>query len=403
MKVLIVSQVFYPDTVATGQVLWDVADFLTSNGHEVDAITSRYSYEDKEVVYLKNEIKNGVNIKRINHSKMGKANSFYRLVDFFTFNFTIFIKLLFIKRKGYDAIIGTTVPPFLALIGVWISKLKNIPFYYYVMDLQPELSIASGMLKPNSIASKLFTMIGNYSIRHSKKLISLDKYMTEYLITRGANAKETYTVPIWPLFETRHIGNRLENPFRVKNDFGNKIVVMFSGNHAYVHPLNTLLEAALILKENKIFLFVFVGGGVRQKEVSDFKIKHNLSNIMQLPFQSRESFHISLDASDIQVVVLGEKLVGYTHPNKIYGALFAAKPILYIGPQESHVTDILDNLEGNIIVQHGAIDELVNALIGFSKLDLPVWSEIGLRNLNYVRNEFDSKKIKDNLLRSLIN
>jgi colanic acid biosynthesis glycosyl transferase WcaI len=403
LKILFITQVFYPDTVATGQVLWDVADFLTSNGHKVDVITSRYSYEDKDVIYLKDEIKNGVNIKRINHSKMGKANSFYRLVDFFTFNFTIFIKLLFIKRKGYDAIIGTTVPPFLALIGVWISKLKNIPFYYYVMDLQPELSIASGMLKPNSIASKLFAIIGDYSIRNSKKLISLDKYMTEYLIKRGANSKETYTIPIWPLFESRHIGNRLDNPFRVQNDFGNRIVVMYSGNHAYVHPLDTLLEAALELKENKDFLFVFVGGGVRKKDVSEFKIKHNLTNILQIPFQSREYFHVSLAASDIQVIILGDQLVGYTHPNKIYGALFAAKPILYIGPKESHVSDILKELDGNMLVEHQQSDKLIAYLMAFSNLDKSVWEEIGNRNADFALTQFSPIYLKNKVLNSLVN
>jgi colanic acid biosynthesis glycosyl transferase WcaI len=53
---------------------------------------------------------------------------------------------------------------------------------------------------------------------------------------------------------------------------------------------------------------------------------------MQLAYQDRSKLHLSLGASDLQVVILGDNQVGYTHPNKIYGAMFIGKPILYIGP-----------------------------------------------------------------------
>jgi hypothetical protein len=33
-------------------------------------------------------------------------------------------------------------------------------------------------------------------------------------------------------------------------------------------------------------------------------------------------------------------MVGIIHPCKIYGAMAAAKPILYFGPQPSHITDL---------------------------------------------------------------
>jgi hypothetical protein len=90
---------------------------------------------------------------------------------------------------------------------------------------------------------------------------------------------------------------------------------MYFGNHAFVLQLDTLLEAALILKMKSHFLFV--SGGVRKKDVTEFKIKYNLDNIVQLPFQPRENIHNSLGSSDIQVVILGNGQVGYTHPNKV--------------------------------------------------------------------------------------
>ena len=186
-------------------------------------------------------------------------------------------------------------------------------------------------------------------------------------------------------------------------NFGDKIVVMYSGNHAYVHPLDTLLEAALKIRENSKFLFVFIGGGVRKKDVTEFKNKYHLNNIIQLPFQPRENIHNSLGSSDIQVVILGDIQVGYTHPNKVYGALYVGKPILYIGPKKSHVGDILDKLSGNIFVEHGQIDSLVNQLEQFSNLASGVLEIIGNDNRKYAELNFNPDFLKTKMVDAVVN
>jgi glycosyltransferase involved in cell wall biosynthesis len=270
------------------------------------------------------------------------------------------------------------------------------------MDLQPELSISSGLIKKDSISAKLFTRLGNYIIRNSAIVISLDRFMTQYLYSRGAKRDSVKTIAVWPVMEERYKGSRMSNPFRIENDFGDRVVIMYSGNHAYVHQLDTLLEAVLFLKENSRFLFVFIGGGVRKKDVTEFKIKHNLENIVQLPFQPRENIHNSLGSSDIQVVILGNGQVGYTHPNKVYGAMYIGKPILYIGPKESHVADLLSDLKGNISVQHGESKILANKIeLLFSKN----WDEInsiGKNNLNYANNNFHPDVLKQKMIDAII-
>lgn len=113
-----------------------------------------------------------------------------------------------------------------------------------------------------------------------------------------------------------------------------------------------------------------------------------------MPFQPRENIHFSLGASDIQVVILGEGQVGYTHPNKIYGALYIGKPILYIGPQESHIGDILSNLPGNISVGHGEIEQLTEKLDSFAKKQIKEIDQIGANNQIYAENNFHPEVLK---------
>lgn len=401
MKILLITQVFYPDTVSVSQHLWDLAEHIQKKGHDITVFSSRYPYEEKNKEYPNFEEIKGVKIYRINQSKFGKGNSFYRIIDFFTFSFNIGIKLLFIKKDKYDIILGTTVPPLLSFIGILISKFNKTPFYYWVMDLQPELSIASNLIKKNSLSAKFFSFIGNFIIKNSKKIISLDNYMTEYLIGRGANKSNIFTIPVWPVIDKLYEGNRSDNPFRIENNFGDKIVIMYSGNHAYVHPLDTLLKAANLLKDDIRFLFVFVGGGVRKNDVSDFKSKNKLENIIQLPFQPRENIHNSLGSSDIQVVIMGDNQVGFTHPNKIYGAMYVGKPILYIGPRKSHVIDIISNLAGNIITEHNDVESIVKGLLNFADLSKAKMEEIGFNNLKYVNSNFSPEVLKDKMLQAI--
>jgi glycosyltransferase involved in cell wall biosynthesis len=402
MRILLITQVFYPDTVSVSQHLTDLANKLVEDGHEVTVYSSSYPYEEKTHRYEPFENYQGIKINRLRQSSFGKGSTLARLFDFFTFYFFISIKLFSLKKSEYDLMVGTTVPPLLSFVGVLVSKIKGIKFHYWVMDLQPELSISSGLIKEGSFSANFFTRLGNYIIRNSAGVISLDRFMTQYLYSRGAKKDSVKTIAVWPVMDETFKGSRLSNPFRIENSFGDKVVIMYSGNHAFVHQLDTLLEAALILKENSRFLFVFVGGGVRKKDVTAFKVKYQLDNILQLPFQPRENIHNSLGSSDIQVVILGNGQVGYTHPNKVYGAMYIGKPILYIGPKESHVADLLNDLKGNISVQHGESKILANKIELLFSRNWDEINSIGQNNLIYAINNFHPDVLKQKMIDAII-
>ncbi len=398
MKFLVISQVFWPDTVSTAQHLFDLTEELIQDGHEVTVYCSRYAYENNKIKYPLRENHMRIQISRINNTGFGKKYTIGRLMDFASFNIMLFFKLIRLKKNSFDTVIGMTSPPLVSLLGVYLARRKKMKFIYWVMDLQPELAIASGLVKKNSFLAKLLERVGNYIIRNADAIIVLDKYMSDYILKRGGNKEHVYIVPIWPIMDRHYEGPRLQNPFRIENQFSEKLVVMYSGNHSYVHPLDTLLEAILRLQHDPDFLFVFVGGGVRKKDVTIFAEKHDLKNILQLPYQPRNNIHISLGSSDLQVVIMGEAQVGYTHPNKIYGAMYMSKPVLYIGPDPSHIADILVESEGNIMVKHSQADELVVKLLLFKQNDQDRNAEIGKQNRAKVETSFHPGKLKSDIV-----
>jgi len=398
MRILFISQVFWPDTASVAQHLWDLAEALQNESHEVTAYSSRFGYENTSIKYKKTEKHYGVHIERINHTSFGKSSTIGRIIDFFTFNVIVFFRLLFLQKDKYDIIIGTTVPPLLSYIGLIVAKWKKVPFYYWAMDMQPELAIASNMIRPNSVAAKFLTYIGNYTIRKSTLIFALDHYMKDYLVKKGANEEKVHVLPVWPVMDQVYNGTRAQNSFRFEHSFGNKIVIMYSGNHAYVHPLYTLLEVALELKNDDRFIFVFVGGGVRKKDVVEFKKENGLNNIIQLPYQPRNNIHNSLGSADLQVVIMGDLQVGFTHPNKVYGALFIGKPIIYIGPDPSHITDILTRLTGNISVAHGQSEKLTRNLIEFAAKTAEKVGQIGKQNMIFAQENYSPEILKAKMI-----
>ena len=402
MNILAISQVYFPDTAATSQSLTDLLEALAQKGHRVSVFTSRRKYEEPEVTFPKNNHHKGVSIYRIKNTGFGKKSKLSRLIDFLTFNFLISFKLLFITRSRYNLIIGMTSPPLLSFIGLKIARIKKIKFIYWTMDLQPELSIAAGYFNSESKVAKALQKRGDYIFRYADRIITLDKYMHDHIARRlGYNRDGIDIISIWPVMKEVYNGARAENPFRIENDFGNKIIVMYSGNHSVMHPLDTLLEAALALREDKRFLFVHIGGGVKLDDVKNYKQNHSLNNILILPYQPREKIHLSLGSADIQVVILGDNCVGYTHPNKIYGAMFIGKPILYIGPEKSHITDILENCEGNISVRHGQSDKLVDHLLKFAGTADENIIETGMKNRRYADSHFHPSTLISQMVRSV--
>ena len=61
---------------------------------------------------------------------------------------------------------------------------------------------------------------------------------------------------------------------------------------------------------------------------------------------------------------MGEKFVGIVHPSKIYNIMNIDVPVLYIGPQQSHIMDLAADLGPNYLftAQHGDVDAVAQRI-----------------------------------------
>ena len=397
---LLLNQTFYPDVMATGQFLTEAALRLVERGHKVTVVASRRAYDQPETRFPKAESWRGIRIYRVASTGFGKGARWRRAADFASFLTLGSLRLLLLPR--HDVVVALTSPPLISFLGAWLARLRGSRFIYWVMDFNPDEAIAAGWLRANSLAARLLDRLSRFSLQRASKVIALDRFMRDRIIAKGIEPSKVCVIPPWSHDDEVRFDPAGRERFRQEHGLDGKFVVMYSGNHSPCHPLDTLLAAARRLEPDSGIAFCFVGGGSewrkiveKQKaegtaqrstvsgpstlnaqpstatnprpstEVGAPSSHFSFSNIICLPYQPLAQLAGSLSAADLHVVVMGDPFVGLVHPCKIYNILSIAAPVLYIGPQPSHVSELLEAPDHEYplaAVAHGEVDGLVQQI-----------------------------------------
>src|ERR1017187_7775296 len=350
MKILLLNQAFYPDVVSTAQHLSELAAALSERGHQVSVVTGRRAYDTPDKLFVARETWRGVKIFRVYSTRFGKRAKWHRAVDFASFIFSSCARLLFLPR--HDVVVALTTPPLISFIGAWRAKLWRARFCFWGMDMNPDEAIAAGWLRADSLMGKILERMSRFSFRRADWIIALDRFMRDRIIAKGIAPEKIAVIPPWSQDHDVRFDATGREQFRQQHGLAGKYVVMYSGNHSPVHPLDTLLQAAE--RSDASIVFCFVGGGSEFKRVQRWAEEwgkaesgKQKAEILCLPYQPLAQLSASLSAADAHVVVMGDAFVGLVHPCKIYNMLAVGAPVIYIGPQPSHVTEILDRPDAN--------------------------------------------------------
>jgi colanic acid biosynthesis glycosyl transferase WcaI len=337
--------------VSTAQHLTDLAVELTARGHDVTVVTGDRGYDDPAVRFPRREYWKKITIIRVRSLSFGKSNKWRRALSFASFLLSCSARLLTLRR--FDVVIALTSPPLISFLATLFVKLKGGRFCFWVMDLNPDEAIAAGWLRPDSSLARLFQWMLRYSLDHADRIIALDRFMQERLLAKGANPERVAVIPPWSHDDAVAFSASGREAFRQRHGLTDKFVVMYSGNHSPCHPLDTLIAAALELKDREDIVFCFIGGGSEHAKVREFASRHGLANVKCLPYQPLDELSSSLSAADLHVVVMGEAFAGIVHPCKIYNIMSVGAPALYIGPDPSHVTDLKNTNYPFFFTRHG--------------------------------------------------
>src|ERR1035441_7957618 len=104
---LLLNQTFYPDVMATGQYLTEVALRLVERGHQVTVVTSQRAYDQPETQFPITETWRGIRIYRVASTGFGKGAKWRRAGVFASF--LGFSPWRFILFPRHD--VGVALPP----------------------------------------------------------------------------------------------------------------------------------------------------------------------------------------------------------------------------------------------------------------------------------------------------
>lgn len=374
-NILIVSQVFPPDPASVGQHLYDVAKEMGSRGYRVGVLTSQEGYDDPKRKYPIHEQIGNIEIIRIPNTSFGKSTIFSRIRGYVSF---IIKSVYYLSLKiKFKALLFTTVPPLSSFIGYFVANVLRKPVSFWVMDINPDQAIALGVFKKKSISVRVLEFFNKAALRNAKYVVTLDRYMVATLKKKTEIKGNIEVIPPWPHMQMKEFIPKDKSVFAENNGLLDRFVVLYSGNHSPANPLDTLLQIAENLKNEKNIVFVFVGGGTEKGKVERLAASGK-ANIVTFPYQPFDKLEDLLSAADLHVAVIGEKMAGIVHPSKIYGALGVGRPVLTIGPTKSHLAEIVEKNGVGFHIRHGEVEmgsKIIHDLALSSKEERAVFQE----------------------------
>ena len=387
-RVLFLNRSFWPDREATGQFLTELCDDLSID-HEVTVVAGP-SYQTKDgnsrgLRLWSRERRGRVTIIRTWGTRFSKSNLAGRLVNLGTYYLLAAIVAYRLPRP--DVIVAETDPPLLGALAAVLKRRWGCRLVYNVRDLYPDIAeVTDGVRSPFLL--DLLRRGNDYAYERADLIVTLGRDMARRIVDKGVPTEKVVVVPDW--VDCGRIGPLASNPFR--RSFGNKFVVMYSGNIGLSQQLELVLEAAGRLRDDDRILFALIGEGARKNWLEERARAMGLKNVRFLPYQPLENLGESLSAADLHLIPLAPGVAGCLVPSKIYGILAAGRPFIAMMEDSAEVAQIARDNAVGFVVRPGDVDALVGAIR--EGVDAPErLRQMGLRARRLAELRFDRIKV----------
>ncbi len=332
-QINILSQYFYPSLASTSQLMTDLAKGLSQRGYTVKIFTG------SQANGIKPESLSQVQINRT-FSPIKSSTSIFSKISssiFFIFGALVYVLL---KQPRNTPLLITSNPPYAGIVGICFKLLRGGKYYFILQDIFPESAVMSGIMQSNSILFKFFSKLIYLTCKHSQNTIVLSSTMQAFLEQKYLDIKlKIQVIENWSIEDIPHC-NKQNNEFAKQYNLIEAFTVLYSGNMGRLHDIETIAEAARLLRDSSV-KFVFIGEGAKTTILEEAIQIHQLNNILLLPFQPRELISLSLTACDVSLVSLIPGAECIIAPSKLYGMLAAGRAIIAISSPNSYIDELL--------------------------------------------------------------
>jgi colanic acid biosynthesis glycosyl transferase WcaI len=218
-----------------------------------------------------------------------------------------------------------------------------------LQDILPDAAVHTGLMS-NQAMIKVFTWLEKFAYRFADRISVIADGFVDNLRDKGVPAQKLALISNW--VDTDFIqpapagSNKDKNPFRIENNLTGKFIVLYSGNIARTQGLETLIQAAMHLRDCPEIAIVIVGEGKARDELQALRDELGADNVSLLPFQPRELLPQMLAAADLGLVMQKGNVIAFNMPSKIQVLLASGLPIVASVPAIGTAAQAVRNSQG---------------------------------------------------------
>ncbi|MBN1453174.1 MAG: glycosyltransferase family 4 protein [Anaerolineales bacterium] len=278
----------------------------------VDGVTYHWL---KTPAYTENGFKRGLNI-------LAFVAQLYRFAG------------LWINEVKPDLVITSSTHPLDNLPGKWIARRAKAKLIYEVHDLWPLSLIELGGMSTCHPFIKLVQWAENYAYCHVDYVVSLLPEALPHMQAHGLPPHKFVYVPNGidtAEWEEQNAPLPAEHQQVITSARANaKLLIGYVGAHGLANALDTILDAARLLRNEPVAFFL-VGHGPEKARLENRRTQDELKNVWFLPPVLKATVPSLLAEMDALYIGLQRQpLFRFgVSPNKLIDYMMAGKPIVY--------------------------------------------------------------------------
>jgi glycosyltransferase involved in cell wall biosynthesis len=390
MRILVLSQYFWPETFR----ITEVVHSLCKVGCDVTVLTGQPNYPfgvvppEYSAASLCTQIHDGLTIHRVPLVPRGCGSVFRLVLNYLSFvvSAAVFGPWL-LRGQRVDAILVYAPSPILqAIPAVWLAWIKGAKLVTWVQDLWPESLRATGFVRNSTILGAVAAVV-RWIYRKSDLLLVQSQAFVEPVVRMAGKTPVLYHPNPGDLaFAT--VDSDRPSVLQLKPNFN----IIFAGNLGAVQALDTVLAAALLLRDEPDVRFVLVGSGSRGEWVQQEIRRLGLENVrMYGRFSLSDMPGILAQASALLVCLVRDPIMSQTVPSKVQTYLAAGRPI--IASLDGEGARVVMEAGAGVVCSAEDAQALANAVLQLRDASPEVRQRMALSGRAYYEQHFEPRKL----------
>ena len=399
MKILILSQYFWPESFRIN----DVAKSLSDMGNEIDILTAKPNYpigklfDGYKLFSFDETIYNNLRIFRVPIVTRGRNNAVRLALNYLSFVIIGSIySILKFRKSQYEVIyVYSTSPIFQAIPGLLLSKIKRIPIVLNLQDLWPESLSATGYIK-----NKKFLNLIDFVVRLIYKNCDLILVSSKPFIKQLKKYNLSCPVKYFPnSVDSIFYEKPKTNFLKIKElELGFKVV--FAGNLGKAQSLDTIIGLSKKLLKHKKIKIILFGDGSEYEYILQKKKIENLDNLFLMGSYPIEKMPFIFSKADVLLATLSDReCFSNTLPNKIQAYMTAKRPIVVSMNGEG--SRIIKESKSGFAAPAENVPLLVDAILRVYNMKIKERNKLSENSFKYFKDYFYHPRLMDKLDKEL--